>query len=1359
MANHPHKSMDATQEALSAIEDALAVREGDRIAAPDSPRREPAIPSQPTVDLFGEPIAPHITGDEPSPRRPANDDRAAIGKILQSLQRRPSRMPYIIAVLFALAWVGGAGALGYIYREEIAALFGQPDMRIPGLVALGAAVLVPVTFFFVVAQVIRRTQDLRLATQTIAEVAMRFAEPETAARDAVVSVGQAIRREVAAMGDGVERALARAAELETLVHNEVSALERAYNDNEVRIRDLLTELSNQRTTLVDQAELVRTAISSVHLDLSQDITSVGDIVAERVNEVAHRVTRTLTEKGEHITLALGHAGDSMIDALSERGSTLLQRLETTSDQTTNAIASASERLTNSLNFKTDNIHDEFADLSTRLQQMMTSRLDSVTQNFSQKSTAVVDLMTEQTRQITDTMADTGSQLANTIAARAQEVSNALRTTGDSIILDMTLRGGDVVTKMEQTADRVTGTISERSAEIAGTFHDNTQALLGTIDTRRQTIVDSITERTKAFDELFAHHGTELTEKISRDSSTLGDLIVRHIGEFDRTVRTFGGELVERLGQRSENLTEAMRNYVDSFDSRVTTRTEEVSNKLQGRLSEFEAGLETRASSLATTLADGGKDMLAALDKRVGDVGDAITRRGDEVAQSIETKVHAIDQTLGTRAAEVANTLDSRIGQFEQLLVGRAETVTEQIESRTKAAADVLNSRVEQLSATIKENTGEAERALAQLATMTAESIRTSAGEAERSLTGVSAEVARNLTGKAEEIATTVAAQASAITAALADGSSGVLAVIDQKGQQFAADISHASQTAVRAIDNSGLAFTRAMAENGLDIAQQINTAGETAVNALNRTLNELEQRGHGAIEQSRQVAAQTVSDLHETNQILRADSMALFERLREANLLLQDVLSRTHSNISTLENSMMLRVAEFVSAVNRVNETTNATGEQVERNIGTFRDTAAKIVADLGGISQQFDAHGRDLGKAAELVSDSNRRTTEAVDQRRQELEALVNALDSRTDDISQRLSRFSALLDDSLEFAANKTRDVARLAAEASADSSRNIGEQIDQLQNAAEAERQRTVDALRQVYDRTVSDSRAMFTDAAERFNEVALGMKQMAADVQRELGRTREELRRGIVELPQDAADSAAQMRRVLVDQIEALAELNRIVSRHGRAIDTVEPARRAEAPLALVGGRAVDSPPPRPAPRSEATPPPRFDFGSQPSRRPEPAPAASSPAARGWLTDLLNRASRDEDAESPRDIGRNDDRSPRHAIESLDSLSVDIARMIDHDAASDLWDRYKRGERNVFTRRLYTLQGQKAFDEIQRKYRSDREFKQTVDRYIGEFERLLEEVSRDDRGQLVARTYLTSETGKVYTMLAHAAGRLS
>ena len=110
-----------------------------------------------------------------------------------------------------------------------------------------------------------------------------------------------------------------------------------------------------------------------------------------------------------------------------------------------------------------------------------------------------------------------------------------------------------------------------------------------------------------------------------------------------------------------------------------------------------------------------------------------------------------------------------------------------------------------------------------------------------------------------------------------------------------------------------------------------------------------------------------------------------------------------------------------------------------------------------------------------------------------------------------------------------------------------------------------------------------------------------------------------------------------------------------------------------------------------------------------------------------------------------------------MDSLDSLAVDIARMIDHEAAAELWERYKRGEHNVFTRKLYTMQGQRTFDEIRRKYRGDAEFMQTVDRYIAEFERLLDEVSRDDPSQEAARNYLSSETGKVYTMLAHAAGR--
>jgi|SRR5215471_1500933 hypothetical protein len=105
----------------------------------------------------------------------------------------------------------------------------------------------------------------------------------------------------------------------------------------------------------------------------------------------------------------------------------------------------------------------------------------------------------------------------------------------------------------------------------------------------------------------------------------------------------------------------------------------------------------------------------------------------------------------------------------------------------------------------------------------------------------------------------------------------------------------------------------------------------------------------------------------------------------------------------------------------------------------------------------------------------------------------------------------------------------------------------------------------------------------------------------------------------------------------------------------------------------------------------------------------------------------------------------------------AVSFDFARSVDHDVAAELWDRYSHGERNLFSRRLYTTQGQQTFEEIRRRYRSDEDFRHTVERYLTEFERLLEDVAQDDPNEVVVRTYLISDTGKVYTMLAHAAGR--
>ncbi len=79
----------------------------------------------------------------------------------------------------------------------------------------------------------------------MSEVAIRLAEPDRTAEQSIASLGQAVRRQVSFMNDAVSRALGRAGELEALVHNHVAELERSYEQNERRIRDLIKELERR----------------------------------------------------------------------------------------------------------------------------------------------------------------------------------------------------------------------------------------------------------------------------------------------------------------------------------------------------------------------------------------------------------------------------------------------------------------------------------------------------------------------------------------------------------------------------------------------------------------------------------------------------------------------------------------------------------------------------------------------------------------------------------------------------------------------------------------------------------------------------------------------------------------------------------------------------------------------------------------------------------------------------------------------------------------------------------------------------------------------------------------------------------
>jgi hypothetical protein len=322
-----NKAQDPLAAAMSAIEDALNLshEEAPVDAAQSPPGKTLPLPA---ASFEQKPSPPPAAAEKPAPARaaaqptptlkpavppgaaeaaeakpilapagsPANDDRPSVGQILQAMQTRaPSRAPFIIALVASFVWLTLCGLYfaAHYSAADSGALTGRdfwlrPEIGLAGLSAIG-----PALFLFALAIMARRAQELRASARSMTQVAMRLAEPETLATDQVVTLSQAIRREVASMGDGIERALARASELETLVRSEVSTMERSYSDNERRIRSLIAEMADQREAIVANGGRVRAAIAGAHQGVAADLDAISDRLNERLSNSGRNIVSSL----------------------------------------------------------------------------------------------------------------------------------------------------------------------------------------------------------------------------------------------------------------------------------------------------------------------------------------------------------------------------------------------------------------------------------------------------------------------------------------------------------------------------------------------------------------------------------------------------------------------------------------------------------------------------------------------------------------------------------------------------------------------------------------------------------------------------------------------------------------------------------------------------------------------------------------------------------------------------------------------------------------------------------------------------------------------------------------------------------
>lgn len=591
---------------------------------------QPEIPPAPAPRQFIKTRRPA----GPAPQRrlapPANDDVPSIGALIYALQQRPSRTPFLLAAIASVVWfvIGSMFTVGMVSGEAgLSGLFTSSQ----GLTA-AIAIFIPIVIFWFLALLVWRAQELRLMASAMTEVAVRLAEPDRLAEQSVASVGQTIRRQVAAMNDAISRAIGRASELEAMVHSEVAALERSYGENELRVRNLISELSTEREALINNSQRVSEALKGVGTQIARDISIAST-----------NIDKKLAERGTQLT-----------ELLVSRSSEAADQVHRAQTKVAEIVPGLFERLSKE---------------QTRLMQV----IEGATQNLA----ALENVVSQRTTALDKTMKERTEALQTSLAERIKGLENSVAQ--GAIIIDGTLK---------DRTEGFTHLVSQGVVILDKTLQERTEAMAASIGKGTDALDKTLKERTEAFIHLVSQGAVVLEKTLQERTNALATAIGDSAANLAETADQRTAAIDKLLQERTSQFISSVNQGAISLDRTLAERAESFTNGLLQRVQSLEAAISQQTSALDKTMSERAQAVISALSERLQAIDVTFSQRAIETDRMLGEHARATESAFGQQTAVLNQVLANNSAMIKQ--------TADQVGAQSREAVSVLTGQTQNL---------------------------------------------------------------------------------------------------------------------------------------------------------------------------------------------------------------------------------------------------------------------------------------------------------------------------------------------------------------------------------------------------------------------------------------------------------------------------------------------------------------------------------------------------------------------------------------------------------------------------------------------------------------------------------------